>query len=53
MTLIILSYGIQDIPAKIKLISLNDNLLKSLLKFLIRKITYSQRKLMIVYIKKY
>ena len=50
MTLIILSYGIQDIPAKIKLICVNDKLLKRLLKFLIRKVTYSRRKLMIEYI---
>ena len=33
MTLIILSYGIQDISAKITLISVNDNLLKNVLKF--------------------
>ena len=33
MTLIILSYGMQDIPEKIKLISVNDNLLKSVIKF--------------------
>ena len=43
MTLIILSYGIQDIPAKVKLISVNNNLLKSLLIFNSKNHLFSEK----------